>query len=120
TILLWATPVGHAQADALSFFKNYFVTGDYAVGSIGLRGLGGLIGTPGIARGAISISGVPAKAEIVAAFLYWQVVSKTSAGPAFGAGGGRGGRDRPGASRGAVGRELGAGGAPALPGGGGA
>jgi len=89
TILLRATPVGHAQADALSFFKNYFVTGDYAVGSVGLRGLGGLSGTPGIARGAISISGVPAKAEIVAAFLYWQVVSKASAGPDSGATGAR-------------------------------
>src|SRR5215510_13736890 len=84
-ILCRASAIGHAQADALSFFKNYFVTGDYVVGSVGLRGLGGLSGTPGIARGTIAISGVPAKAEIVAAFLYWQVVSKASLGPDSGA-----------------------------------
>ncbi|HYL38693.1 MAG TPA: hypothetical protein VEV17_22440, partial [Bryobacteraceae bacterium] len=27
-------------ADALKFFKNYFVTGDYAVNGVGLRALG--------------------------------------------------------------------------------
>ena len=32
-------PVGMA-ADAQKFFKNYFLTGDYKVGGIGLRGLG--------------------------------------------------------------------------------
>ena len=26
--------------DALTFFKNYFVTGDYVVGGVGLRGRG--------------------------------------------------------------------------------
>lgn len=86
TVVL-AQQVGHAQADALSFFKNYFITGDYVVGSVGLRGAGGLSGTPGIARGAISMSGVPPKAEVVAAFLYWQVVSKDTLGPDSGTAG---------------------------------
>src|SRR6188508_2557375 len=57
---------------ALSFFKNYIVTGDYVIGGIGLRGQG----VNGIATGSIQISGVPAGADIAAAYLYWQVVSK--------------------------------------------
>jgi VCBS repeat-containing protein len=71
---------GHAQsapANALKFFKNYFVTGDYAVGGVGLRGQG----VDGIATGNISIEGVPAGADIVAAYLYWQVVSTSTLGP---------------------------------------
>ncbi|HEY7290006.1 MAG TPA: Ig-like domain-containing protein [Vicinamibacterales bacterium] len=72
----------HAQtSDALRFFKNYFITGDYVVGGVGLRGLGGASGKPGIASGSIAISGVPARADIVAAFLYWQVVSSSKLGP---------------------------------------
>ncbi len=62
----------------LNFFNNYFVTGDYVVGGVGLRGLG----VNGFATGTISIpdansvpaTGVPAGADIVAAFLYWQTV----------------------------------------------
>src|SRR4029453_17003152 len=78
--LVFIQPVGHAQTDALSFFKNYFITGDYVVGGVGLRGLGGLSGVPGIARGTIAISGVPAKADIVAAFLYWPGGSQKTPG----------------------------------------
>ena len=62
-------------ADALSFFKSYFVTGDYAVAGIGLKGQGG---GSGIATGTIQMSGVPAGADVLAAFLYWQVVGATS------------------------------------------
>lgn len=60
-----------AQADALSFFKNYFITGDYVVGGVGLNGKG--IG--GVATDSIEIAGVPANTDIVAAFLYWQAVT---------------------------------------------
>ena len=56
------------SADALNYFKNYFVTGDYVVGGVGLRGTG----VNGLATGSINISGVPAGADIVAAFLYWE------------------------------------------------
>ena len=66
-----------APPDALSFFKNYFITGDYAIGGVGLRGQG----VNGIASGVIQMSGVPEGAEIAAAFLYWQAVSKDAAGP---------------------------------------
>jgi hypothetical protein len=64
-------------SDALTFFKNYFITGDYAVGGVGLRGRG----VNGIATGSIAIGGVPQDADIAAAFLYWQVVAKESLGP---------------------------------------
>ena len=56
-------------ADALQYTKNYFVTGDYKVAGVGLRGKGG---ADGFATGTLTLSGVPAGADIVAAFLYWQ------------------------------------------------
>jgi hypothetical protein len=74
--LLLAQP-GQAQPGPLTFFKNYFITGDYVVGGVGLRGHG----VNGLATEAITIEGVPADADIVAAFLYWQVVTTTSDGP---------------------------------------
>jgi len=56
-------------ADALQYTKNYFVTGDYKVAGVGLRGKGG---ADGFATGTLTMSGVPAGADIVAAFLYWE------------------------------------------------
>src|SRR5215472_4454453 len=66
--------------NALMLSNNYFVTGDYVVGGVGLRGLG----ANGLATGTIQIpdknsvpvTGVPAGADIVAAFLYWETVEK--------------------------------------------
>jgi hypothetical protein len=81
--------IAHAQngVNPLNLFKNYFVTGDYVVGGVGLRGLG----VNGWATGTISIpdgvqstatgtpsSSVPPGAEVVAAFLYWQTIEKTN------------------------------------------
>src|SRR5690242_15357513 len=63
-----------AQQPSLNFFKNYFVTGDYIVGGVGLRGLGD---ASGVARGTIMIDDVPAGADVVGAFLYWQTVEKS-------------------------------------------
>jgi VCBS repeat-containing protein len=77
-LLFPLVPTAVAQpSPPLQFFKNYFVTGDYVVGGVGLRGLG----EGGLATGTIEISDVPAGADILAAFLYWQVVSTTAAGP---------------------------------------
>ena len=42
--------------NSLSFFKNYFVTGDYAVAGVGLRGRG----VGGFAPANINMAGVPA------------------------------------------------------------
>jgi hypothetical protein len=60
-----------AESQPLSFFKNYFVTGDYRVASA-------LMNAPakdGWATGAITMSDrIPDDADVVAAFLYWQAV----------------------------------------------
>ena len=73
-------PVG-AQAQGLKFFKNYFHTGGHFAAGVALKGTG--IG--GLATGQITIAadapgtpGVPANAEILAAFLYWQTVTSSS------------------------------------------
>ena len=71
-IALFAAP---GRADSLHYFKNYFVTGDYAVAGVGLYGTG----TKGTATGTINMNGVPQGADIVAAFLYWQTVEAGSA-----------------------------------------
>ena len=71
-----SVPVSAHAPDALKFFKNYFITGDYAVGGVGLRGLG----VNGLATGSLAMSGVPKDVDIAAAFLYWQVVAKDTAG----------------------------------------
>jgi hypothetical protein len=72
--LLLVQQAGRTQsppADALKFFKNYFGTIDYVVAGKGLEGLG----INGLASGSINMTGAPANAEALAAFLYWQVVS---------------------------------------------
>src|SRR5215472_9525720 len=75
-LLLGFSPTGLAQTPdpPLNFFKNYFVTGDYVVGGVGLRGLGD---ATGFASGTITINSVPAGADVVAAFLYWQTIEKS-------------------------------------------
>ncbi len=73
---LFLSAPASAQTDALKFFKNYFVTGDYQVAGVGLSGTG----VNGFATGSISFNNVPADAEIVAAQLYFQVVTKASFG----------------------------------------
>jgi hypothetical protein len=78
-------PMGRG-ADALNYYKNYFVTGDYTVAGVGLRATG----VGGFATGTITMNGVPCTSgvgaiafepcsaagavasDIVAAYLYWQ------------------------------------------------
>ncbi len=60
-----------APGDALGFFKNYFITGDYVVGGVGVNGNG---------QGTIAVEGVPPDADLAAAYLYWQVVDKNNRG----------------------------------------
>lgn len=62
----------------LEYFKNFFVTGDYVVTGVGLKGLG----VNGLASGTLVLpaaanGGVPAGADLVAAFLYWNAVTKS-------------------------------------------
>ncbi|MGD1094295.1 MAG: MBG domain-containing protein [Bryobacteraceae bacterium] len=85
-------------ADALKYDKNYFVTGDYTVAGVGLRGTG----VKGVAKGNITITGVPCTSgvgaltyepcstpgavasDIVAAFLYWETEEATQNSSASG------------------------------------
>ena len=64
---------------ALNLFNNFFVTGDYAVGSTSLQTGGGpiTVQTPGGGT-------VPQGAHILAAFLYWQTVESAASAPASG------------------------------------
>lgn len=96
-IAVLLAPLGHA-ADSLSFWKNYFVTGDYAVAGVGLRGTG----QSGWATGTLNMTGVPCTggpgafstepcstkgaiaSDIVAAFLYWETEESTQLGSASG------------------------------------
>jgi len=76
--------IGVAQ-NPLNFSNNYFVTGDYVVTGVGLRGLG----VNGYATKQFSMpdansvgfggpgTGVPAGADIVGAFLYWGTVESS-------------------------------------------
>jgi hypothetical protein len=78
------------SATQMCLDNTYFVTGDYVVGGVGLRGLGD---ASGFASGTISIPdgvqakatgvaspSVPAGASIVAAVLYWETVESGLAG----------------------------------------
>ena len=76
------------QAQSLNYFRNFFVTGDYAVGGVGMEALG----VDGLATGEIHfdlahMNEVPASAEILAAYLYWQVVVNVNNGEESGAAG---------------------------------
>jgi len=63
-----------APTNQLNFFKNYFVTGDYIVQGVNIRGTG----VGGYATNSIAITGVPAKSDVVAAYLYWETVETSS------------------------------------------
>src|SRR5262249_54475070 len=84
--------VGQAQ-DALSFSRNWFVTGDVVFASVALRSSGN---PNGLATGTINMNQVPCSdgnpvhadgtcdtagavpAEVVAALLYWETEETTS------------------------------------------
>jgi hypothetical protein len=69
------------QATGLSFFKNYFITGNYVVNGVNLRGTG----VNGTAKGFIDFTTpdqaeVPNGADVVGAFLYWETVQTPNSG----------------------------------------
>ena len=59
--------------DALRFFNNVFVTGSYVVGGVGLWNTG--TGSINMASPTAPMPAAPAGAEVLAAYLYWQVVT---------------------------------------------
>ena len=72
TTLLVAAPVNAQADDPLSFFKNYFVTGDYVVRGASLFRMG--VGGTAVANipSLGGPDGVPPKSDLLAAFLYVQ------------------------------------------------
>src|SRR5215469_3487587 len=80
-ILLCVQAAWSQTTPPLSFENNYFVTGDYVVAGVGLRGLG----VNGYATkqftmpdaNSVPSSGVPLGADIVDAFLYWETVESS-------------------------------------------
>ncbi len=72
-ILVLGLPTLSEAANSLNFYNNYFLPGDYAVSGVGVRGTG----VAGVATANITISGIPANADIIAAFLYWQTLDNT-------------------------------------------
>ncbi len=79
------------SATSLCLDNNYFVTGDYVVGGAVYNGKF----VNGLEMGTVTIpdplqpnsTGVPAGADIVAAFLYWETVESTNLGALTGQGG---------------------------------
>ena len=72
-LVLFAQPWGQAQgADALPFSKIFLITGNYVVGGVDLAPQ---TSANGFNTGVIPMSGVPANADVLAAFLYWETIS---------------------------------------------
>ena len=65
-----------AAPEALPFAKGFLVTGGYTVGSVDLAPASG---GNGYLTGTISLGGVPAGADVVAAYLYWETISTSIA-----------------------------------------
>ena len=63
-----------APGDALPYSKGFLVTGNYVVGAVDLGDLDAG-NQNGLAAGTIPISGVPAGAEILAAYLFWETIT---------------------------------------------
>jgi hypothetical protein len=81
-ILTFTSLIGIAQANPpLNFGNNFFVTGDYVVAGVGLRGLGvngyatRQFGMPD--ANTMPAGGVPKGADIVAALLFWETVESS-------------------------------------------
>ena len=77
-VTVFAQSAGIAQqgGDALPYAKSYTVTGNYVVGGVDLQPA---TMSTGFLTGTIPMSGVPANADILAAFLYWETISTNPA-----------------------------------------
>jgi len=73
SMLMSSQQRGQAQtADALPFSKGFLVTGDYVVGGVDLDPHAV---DSGYITGTIPMKGVPAGADVIAAYLYWETIS---------------------------------------------
>src|SRR5690349_4133312 len=75
SLLTMAFAAATAQAqtpDALPFSKGFLLSGGYAVGSVDLNPKSA---AGGFVNGTIPMSGIPADAEIVGAYVYWEMIT---------------------------------------------
>jgi hypothetical protein len=70
--------------DPLMYARGFLITGNYVAGRVDLSAAGSLA-VNGLATGTIPMSGVPAGADIVGAFLYWEAIYQPGAQPTTGA-----------------------------------
>jgi hypothetical protein len=69
----------HASpGDALPYSKGFLLTGNYVAGGVDLTEQTNPIDANGFSTGTIHMSGVPADADIVAAYLYWETITLTA------------------------------------------
>ena len=67
---------GRAEvADDLPFTKGFLVTGNYVVGSVDLNEQTHPADVNGFSTATISMSGVPAGSDILAAYLFWETIT---------------------------------------------
>jgi VCBS repeat-containing protein len=64
--------------DALPYAKGFLVTGNYVASGVDLTEQANPIDQNGFSTGTIHMSGVPADADIVAAYLYWETITLTA------------------------------------------
>ena len=78
-VMLGTTAAASAQAaNALPYSRGYLLTGNYVVGSLDFTEKAQPANAAGFSTGEISIEGVPADADIVAAYLYWETITNQS------------------------------------------
>ena len=76
-VLLLMPRTSSAQAaNPLPFAKSDTITGNYVVSGVDLQPQSK---GNGFVTGAIPVSGIPANADILAAFLYWETIAPTTA-----------------------------------------
>ena len=65
--------------DALPYSKGFLLTGNYVVGSVDLSEQNNPVDSHGFSTGTIHMSGIPADADIVAAYMYFETITLKSA-----------------------------------------
>src|SRR5262245_51512053 len=61
--------------DALPYSKGYLITGNYVASGVNLTDQNNPVDPDGFSTGTIHISGVPADADIVAAYMYFETIT---------------------------------------------
>ncbi len=72
------------DVDPLKYERGFLLTGNFVVGGVDLTPQNNPADPNGLATGEIVMSGVPANAEIAAAYLYWEAIYAPGANPLTG------------------------------------